>query len=137
MLKIYGQDIEILRRLAETSRQRLSTIPGLVDLQVEKQLLIPQVRVQIDHARAALHGLTPAAITQALDTLSNGRKVSQIVDGNRRFDVVIRLSEQDRSTTGLYNLLIPTASGFVPLSALAEVIETDGPNQIQREGTQR
>ena len=137
VLKIYGQDIEMLRRLAETSRQRLSTIPGLVDLQVEKQVLIPQVRVQIDHARAALHGLTPAAITQALDTLSNGRKVSQIVDGNRRFDVVIRLSEQDRSTTGLYNLLIPTASGFVPLSALAEVIETDGPNQIQREGTQR
>jgi HME family heavy-metal exporter len=81
--------------------------------------------------------LTPAAITQALDTLSNGRKVSQIVDGNRRFDVVIRLSEQDRSTTGLYNLLIPTSSGFVPLSALAEIIETDGPNQIQREGTQR
>jgi heavy-metal exporter, HME family len=137
VLKIYGQDIEILRRLAETSRQRLSTIPGLVDLQVEKQVLIPQVRVQIDHARAALHGLTPAAITQALDTLSNGRKVSQIVDGNRRFDVVIRLSEQDRSTTGLYNLLIPTSSGFVPLSALAEIIETDGPNQIQREGTQR
>ena len=137
VLKIYGQDIEMLRRLAETSRQRLSTIPGLVDLQVEKQVLIPQVRVQIDHARAALHGLTPAAITQALDTLSNGRKVSQIVDGNRRFDVVMRLSEQDRSTTGLHNLLIPTASGFVPLSALAEIIETDGPNQIQREGTQR
>ncbi|MCK1732954.1 efflux RND transporter permease subunit [Bradyrhizobium sp. 138] len=137
VLKIYGQDIEILRRLAETSRQRLSTIPGLVDLQVEKQVLIPQVRVQVDYARAALHGLTPAAITQALDTLSNGRKVSQIVDGNRRFDVVMRLSEQDRSTTGLQNLLIPTGLEFVPLSALAEIIETDGPNQIQREGTQR
>lgn len=137
VLKIYGQDIETLRRLAETSRQRLSTIPGLVDLQVEKQVLIPQVLVQVDHARAALHGLTPAAITQALDTLSNGRKVSQIVDGNRRFDVVMRLSEQDRSTTGLQNLLIPAGIEFVPLGALAEVVETDGPNQIQREGTQR
>jgi HME family heavy-metal exporter len=137
VLKIYGQDIETLRRLAETSRQRLSAIPGLVDLQVEKQVLIPQVRVQVDHARAALHGLTPAAITQALDTLSNGRKVSQIVDGNRRFDVVMRLSEQDRSTTGLQNLLIPAGIEFVPLGALAEVVETDGPNQIQREGTQR
>lgn len=137
VLKIYGQDIEMLRQLAETSRQRLSTIPGLVDLQVEKQVLIPQVRVQVDHARAALYGLTPAAVTQALDTLSNGRKVSQIVDGNRRFDVVIRLSDQNRSTTGLHNLLIPTSSGFVPLNALAEIVETDGPNQIQREGTQR
>lgn len=59
------------------------------------------------------------------------------MDGNRRFDVVIRLSDQNRSTTGLGDLLIPTSSGFVPLSALAEIIETDGPNQIQREGTQR
>ena len=137
VLKIFGQDLDTLRRLADTARQRLSAIPGLVDLQVEKQVLIPQVRVQVDHARAALHGLTPAAITQTLDTLSNGRKVSQIVDGNRRFDVVIRLAEQDRSTTGLNNLLIPTGPEFVPLSTLAEVIETDGPNQIQREGTLR
>lgn len=137
VLKIYGQDLDTLRQLAETTRQRLSTISGMVDLQVEKQVLIPQVRIQVDHERAALHGLTPAAITQALDTLSNGRKVSQIVDGNRRFDVVMRLSDQDRSTSGLRDLLIPTSSGFIPLKELAEVVETDGPNQIQREGTQR
>jgi heavy-metal exporter, HME family len=137
VVKISGPDIEKLRSLAETARQRFAAIPGIVDLQVEKQVLIPQVRVQVDHAKAALYGLTPAAITQALDGLANGRRVSQIVDGNRRFDVVVRLSDQDRSTTGLRDLLIPTTSGFVPLSSLADVIETDGPNQIQREGTQR
>jgi HME family heavy-metal exporter len=137
VLKIFGPDIDGLRQLADTARQRLVAVPGLVDLQVEKQVLIPQVRVQIDHARAALYGLTPAAITNALDAMSNGRRVSQIVDGNRRFDVVMRLSDQDRSTTGLRDLLIPAANGFVPLSALAEVVETDGPNQIQRENTQR
>lgn len=137
VLKIFGPDIDGLRQLADTARQRLMAVPGLVDLQVEKQVLIPQVRVQIDHARAALYGLTPAAITSALDAMSNGRRVSQIVDGNRRFDVVMRLSDQDRSTTGLRDLLIPAANGFVPLSALAEVVETDGPNQIQRENTQR
>jgi HME family heavy-metal exporter len=137
VLKIFGQDLETLRRLAETSRQRLSGVPGVVDLQIEKQVLIPQLRVQVDHARVAQYGLTPAAVTQALEGLSNGRRVSQIVDGNRRFDVVIRLSDQDRSTTGLRDLLIPTSSGYVPLSALAEVIETDGPNQIQREGSLR
>ena len=96
VLKIYGQDLDTLRQLAETTRQRLSPISGLVDLQVEKQVLIPQVRIQVDHERAALHGLTPAAITQALDTLSNGRKVSQIVDGNRRFDVVMRLVRSEQ-----------------------------------------
>jgi HME family heavy-metal exporter len=76
-------------------------------------------------------------VTQALEAVSNGRRVSQIVDGNRRFDVVMRLSEQDRSTTGLRDLLIPTPTGHVPLGLFAEVSETDGPNQVQREGTQR
>ena len=137
VLKIFGPDIEVLRRLAESTRARLASVPGLVDLQVEKQVLIPQVRVQVDHARAALYGVTPAAVTQALEAQSNGRRVSQIVDGVRRFDVVMRLSDQDRSTTGLRDLLVPTPTGFVPLSSLADVVETDGPNQIQREGTLR
>ena len=126
-----------MRRLAETARQQLAAVPGLVDLQVEKQVLIPQLRIQVDYERAALYGLTPAAVTQALDALSNGRRVSQIVDGNRRFDVMMRLSDQDRSTTGLRDLLIATPGGHVPLGMFAEIAETDGPNQIQREGAQR
>ena len=137
VLKIFGEDLEALRRLAETARQRLAAVPGLVDLQVEKQVLIPQLRIQVDYGRASLYGLTPAAVTQALDALSNGRRVSQIVDGNRRFDVVMRLSDQDRSTTGLRDLLIASPVGYIPLGLFAEVTETDGPNQIQREGTER
>ena len=97
----------------------------------------PQLRIQVDYERASLYGLTPAAVTQALDALSNGRRVSQIVDGNRRFDVMMRLPDQDRSTSGLRDLLIATPTGYVPLGMFAEVTETDGPNQIQREGTQR
>jgi HME family heavy-metal exporter len=137
VLKIFGDDLEALRRLAEATRQQLASVGGLVDLQVEKQVLIPQLRIQVDYERAALYGLTPAAVTQALDALSNGRRVSQIVDGNRRFDVMMRLSDQDRSTTGLRDLLIATPTGYVPLGMFAEVAETDGPNQIQREGAQR
>jgi heavy-metal exporter, HME family len=137
VLKIFGDDLDALRRLAETARLQLAAVPGVVDLQVEKQVLIPQLRIEVDYGRAALYGLTPAAITQALDTLANGRRVSQIVDGNRRFDVVMRLSDQDRSTTGLRDLLIATPTGPVPLGLFADVVETDGANQIQREGTQR
>jgi HME family heavy-metal exporter len=137
VLKIFGEDLETLRRLAETARQQLATVPGLVDLQIEKQVMIPQLRIQVDYERAALYGLTPAAVTQALETLANGRMVSQIVDGNRRFDVVMRLSDQDRSTTGLRDLLIATPAGHVPLGLFAEVTETDGPNQVQREGARR
>lgn len=137
VLKIFGDDLETLRRLAEMARQQLATISGVVDLQVEKQLLLPQLRVQVDYERAALYGLTPAIVTQALEALSNGRRVSQIVEGNRRFDVVVRLSDQDRSTTGLRDLLIATPTGYAPLGSFAEVVEADGPNQIQREGAQR
>ncbi|MPZ40735.1 MAG: CusA/CzcA family heavy metal efflux RND transporter, partial [Rhizobiales bacterium] len=136
-LKIYGEDIDTLRRLAETTRERLAGIAGLVDLQVEKQVLIPQVRIHLDYERAALYGMTPAAVGQALEALSNGRRVSQIVEGNRRFDVVMRLADQDRSTTGLGDLLIATPSGHVPLRLLAEIEEGDGPNQILRENAQR
>ena len=100
-------------------------------------MLIPQVRIHVDYERAALYGVTPAAVSQALEAMSNGRRVSQIVEGNRRFDVVMRLADQDRSTTGLGDLLIATPSGHVPLRLLAEVEEGDGPNQIQRENGQR
>jgi HME family heavy-metal exporter len=136
-LKVYGEDVDTLRTLADGLRERLSSIDGLVDLQVEKQVRIPQLRIDVDHQRAALYGLTPATVTQALETMSNGRTVSQIVEGNRRFDVVMRLSDQDRSTTGLGDLLIATPKGHVPLRMVADVQETDGPNQILRENGQR
>jgi HME family heavy-metal exporter len=136
-LKIYGEDIDTLRTLAEGLRERLSGVEGLVDLQVEKQVRIPQLRIDVDYEKAALYGLTPATVTQGLETMSNGRTVSQIVEGNRRFDVVMRLSDQDRSTTGLGDLLIATPTGHVPLRMIATVEETDGPNQVLRENGQR
>jgi heavy-metal exporter, HME family len=137
VLKIFGEDLDTLRSLAEAKRTRLESIPGLVDLQVEKQVLIPQLKVTPDHERISLYGITSAALTEALEALSNGRVVSQIVEGNRRFDVVMRLSDENRSTTGLQDLLIPTPQGFVPLRLLAKIEEGDGPNEVQRENGQR
>jgi HME family heavy-metal exporter len=136
-VKLFGEDLDTLRITAETLRQRLSAIPGLVDLQVEKQVRIPQLEIRVDHARAALFGVPPAAVTEQLERLSNGRIVSRLVDGNRRFDVVVRLPEGMRTTAGLAGLLIETPQGWVPVRALAEVAETDGPNQILREGGRR
>src|SRR5207237_5461205 len=66
-----------------------------------------------------------------------GRKVSQIIEGSRRFDVVVRIADQDRSTAGLRDLLVAAPRGHVPLRLLAEIEETDGPNQIQRENGRR
>ncbi|MFG1282638.1 efflux RND transporter permease subunit [Xanthobacter autotrophicus] len=136
-LKLFGGDLDTLRTTAEDLRQRLAGIPGLADLQVERQARMPEVTVRVDYGRAALYGLQPAQVTDALERLSNGRVVSRLVDGTRRFDVVVRLPDAARTTEGLSGLLIETPAGWVPLSQVAEVKETDGPNQILREGGRR
>lgn len=136
-LKFFGEDLDVLLSLAERARERLKAVPGLVDLQIEKQVRVPQLEISIDYARAALFGVTPAALTRQLERLSNGEVVSRLIDGNRRFDLVLRLADRDRTTQGLGDLLMETPAGQVPLKLLADVRETDGPNQILRENGKR
>lgn len=136
-LKIYGEDLDAIRGFAEEFRGKLDEIPGIVDLQVEKQVRIPHLEVIVDYRRAALYGVQPASVTEQLERLSNGTIVSRIVDGNKRFDVVLRLEDEARSTKGLADLLIETPVGWIPISQIAEVRETDGPNQILRENGKR
>ncbi|WP_020085583.1 efflux RND transporter permease subunit [Hyphomicrobium zavarzinii] len=136
-LKIYGDDYDTLRSLAAGLETRLRSIPGIVDLQTEKQVRIPELQVRIDYEKAKRYGLNPSTITQSLETLSNGRVVSEIIDRQRRFDVVLRLSDEDRKTRALGDMLIESPAGRIPLSSVAEVIETDGPNQILRENGRR
>ena len=137
-IKLFGEDLDTLRGLAEDLRARLSGIPGLVDLLVERQVRVPQLQVRLDYDRAALYGVTPATLTDALEKLSNGKVASQVVDGQKRFDVVLRLSDAGRTTEALANMLVETPRGRVPLQTFAEVVDDDGPNQILREnGTRR
>ena len=136
-LKIYGEDLDTLRRIAAEFRDKMAAVPGVVDLQIEKQVRIPQLDITVDYERAALFGLQPAAITEALERLSNGRVVSRLVDGNKRFDVVMRLPDSLRTTQALGDMLIETPLGWVPVRQLADVQETDGPNQILRENGKR
>jgi len=136
-VKIYGDDYDTLRGLAANLERRLATMPGIVDLQTEKQVRIPQLQVRVDYAKAALYGLNPSQVTEALATLSNGQVVSQIVDQSKRFDVVMRLADADRSTRALGDMLIESPAGRIPLGTIADVFETDGPNQILRENGRR
>jgi HME family heavy-metal exporter len=106
-------------------------------VQVEKQVLIPQLEIRVDYARAALYGVQPATIVDQLSRLSNGRVVARVVDGYRRFDVVVRLPENIRTTQGLSDLLIETPTGWIPARQVADIKETAGPNQILRENGRR
>jgi len=136
-LKIYGEDLDTLRALAERMRERLASVPGLTDLQVERQVRVPQLQVMVNHDRAALYGVSAAHVAEVLRGLSGGQVVSEVVDRGRRFDVVLRLADADRTGAGLAALTIETPAGRVPLSLLAELRDTDGPNQIQRENGRR
>ena len=136
-VKIYGDDIDTLRGLAEDLRGRVAGIPGLVDLSVERQVLIPQVKLRIDYRKAAQHGLAAGEVLQALQSLSEGTRVTQVIDGARRYDLVLRLADADRSPQDLGRIMLSTPAGPIPLSSVATVEEGDGPNQIGRENGRR
>jgi heavy-metal exporter, HME family len=136
-LKLFGDDLDTLRNSAEELRLRLSKIEGIQDLQVEKQVRIPQLEIRVDYTRAALYGVQPGAVTDQLSRLSSGRVISRVVDGYKRYDVVIRLPDRLRTTEKLGDLLIKTPSGWIPARQIADVKETDGPNQILRENGRR
>lgn len=136
-VKLYGEDMVSLRAMAGGLQQKLSAIPGLVDLQIEKQVLIPQLRIDVDPDRARAHGITPSAVLAAVQNLSSGETVTEIIEGDRRYDLVLRLKDEARDPATLGRVLIDTPLGPVPLSHLAVVGEGDGPNEVMRENGQR
>ena len=136
-VKIYGDDTDTLRGLAEQMRGQLAAVPGLVDLTVEKQVLIPQITVRLDHRKAAQMGLSPGEAIRVLQALTDGAHGADIVDGPRRYEMVLRLPDNQRSPQDLARTLIDTPAGRVSVSSIATVEETDGPNQIGRENGRR
>jgi len=136
-IKVYGDDLDTLRSQAESLRLKLASISGVVDLEVEKQVLTPQIKVQVNYDKALGLGITPAKLLQELQTLIDGERITEVVEGNRRFNLVLRLPESSRGVEGLRNMMIDTPGGRVPLSQLATVDESDGPNQISRDDGRR
>jgi heavy-metal exporter, HME family len=136
-IKIFGEDLDTLRGQADLLRGKLASIPGVADLEIEKQVLAPQIKVRIDYAAAARYGVPAPQVLSTLQALVDGEKVTQIVEGNRRFALVVRLPESARSIDGLGNILIETPTGRVPLSKLATIEDADGPNQVSRDDGKR
>jgi heavy-metal exporter, HME family len=136
-IKIFGDDLDTLRGEADALQVRLRKIAGLTDLEIEKQVLAPEIKVQIDYAKAAQYGVPTPHILAALETLVEGKRISQIVDGSKRFSLVMRLPESARSIEGLKSILIETPKGRIPLSSLASIEDSDGPNQISRDDGKR
>jgi HME family heavy-metal exporter len=137
VIKIFGDDLDTLRTIAGQVEGRLARVAGVADVAIEAQMPVPQLLVQVDPRRTLLYGLKPGELSRTLEHMTNGIVVAQAVDGIRRFDVVIRLPEWQRSMAELGTLMIETPAGDVPLSQIATVTETNGPNEVLRENGQR
>lgn len=138
-VKLFGRDIEELRDRAQDIAEMMAEIPGVADLQIEPQVDIPQVRVTIRRREAARYGLAPADVAEALETALQGRTVSQVLEEQKTFDLVVWFDEEARNDLdAIRSTLISTPDGSrVALGTVADVIETKGPNTINREKVKR
>ena len=138
-VKIFGPDLYQLRSLAEGVRAQMEGVPGVVDLAVEQQMDVPQVRIKPRRTAMAAYGVSVEDLAEAVDVAFTGEVASQVMEGQQSYDMIVRFDEKHRGTIErLKNALFDTPTGpKVPLSQLAEVVYERGPNAISRENVQR
>ncbi len=138
-IKLYGDDLAVLRRTATAMKNDIADVPGVTDLQVEQQVEIPQLQIQVRRDELARNGLAVDDVNEFIETAMNGRKVSEVLRGQRNFDLVVRLDEEFREDVEYLKRLrinLPNGGGL-PLSAVADVVQASGPNTINRENVRR
>ena len=138
-IKLYGDDLGILRRNAGLIEAAMRTVDGVKNPQVEQQTEIPQVQIQVDGQRLRQYGLTRSDVTEFIETAMNGQVVSEVLEGQRKFDLVVRLDEQyreDMTTLGRLTINLPNG-GTTKLENVATIRESSGPNQVKREKVRR
>ncbi|MGC1275900.1 MAG: efflux RND transporter permease subunit, partial [Planctomycetaceae bacterium] len=138
-IKLYGDDLDVLRAKAEEIKASIAGVPGIADLIVEPQVIIPQLRIEVDRDKLATYGLTPDDVNEYVETAMNGEVVSQVLLGQRTFDLLVRLDEPYREDLQeLERLAISLPDGgVVPLSEVANIYRSGGPNTISREQVRR
>lgn len=138
-IKVYGDDLSILRTKVQEMKKAIQSVPGVTDLMVEPQVLIPQLRIELDRDQLAFHGLRPQEVNQFVETALHGRVASEVLLGQRTFDLLLRLDapyRQDLNTLRRLPLDLPEG-GTIPLGSVAKIYEAAGPNTINREQVQR
>jgi len=138
-IKIFGDDLNTLRTLAEQTKAAMEGIPGVADLQVEQQVLVPQLHIAVNRDAAARVGFTPAALTDAMETATKGTVVGQVLEGLKSFDITLTLDDRHRTDpTALEEVRLVSPTGaIVLLRDVAEVVEKLGPNEVARENLRR
>ncbi len=138
-VKLFGPDLYELRRVGAELRDAMATVPGIVDLQLEQQADVPQLRITPDRVAMAQAGVTPGYLADVIDAAFGGEPVGQVIDAGRRWEIVVRVPEVERTgvaAIGALALVTPTGMRL-PLNQLAKVELLRGPNTIAREQVQR
>ena len=144
-VKVFGDDMEVMNETAAKIAEALEGIAGAADVKVEQTTGLPMLSVQIDREKAARFGLNVSQIQDAVSTAVGGREAGALFEGDRRFDIQVRLADEWRNDVDkiqqlpirLANADGQDGAGFVRLADVASVVSAPGPNQISRESGKR
>jgi len=139
-IKIFGQDLATLREKSIELKEAIEDTKGLVDLRIEQQGLIPQIKIYVLREQAAKFGLSAGEVTKMLEAAFNGEIVAQVLEETRLYDVFFQFDQNSRSTLEQMKntvLKVMPDGKKVLLKEVADIYETSGPNEINRENGQR
>ncbi|MBN8836204.1 MAG: efflux RND transporter permease subunit [Sphingobacteriia bacterium] len=138
-IKIFGNDLGELRSNANRLKDIISAVPGAVDVQVEKQVLVPQLSIKIDRNAVQRYGLQVGKVAEDIEIFYNGKVSTQILDGQKTFDIMLRTSDSVRNDiTAIGNTQIATSDGsLIPLNQIAKIELESGVNSVYHENTLR
>lgn len=138
-IKIFGDDLNRLFSIGNRIKDAIVDVPGVADLNVEMQVERPELKIVPKPELLARYGISEPAFNEAVEVLMAGETVGQVYEGNRSFNLVVRADKDYRSTADdISRMLIDTPEGAkIPLSNVADVISTTGPNTINRENVKR
>jgi HME family heavy-metal exporter len=138
-IKLFGEDLGVLRRAANQMEAAIRDVPGVRGLMVEQQVEIPQIQIELDRDKLAQNSLQVRDVNEFIETAMNGRVVSEVIVGQKQFDLLVRLDDAFRlNPQKVERLRIERPiGGTIPLSAIANIRHTTGPNTINRENTRR
>ncbi len=138
-IKVFGEDLAELRGLAGAIKEVAETIPGAVDVQVERQVLVPQLTIRLNRAALQRYGMQTGEVARDLEVLFGGKVISQILDGQKTFDLVLRAVAEDRENLeNIRKTQIHTPDGtLIPLESIAHIEYEKGINSVSHENGQR
>lgn len=137
-IKLFGPELGDLFAQANRIKEAIDGTPGLVDLTVEQQVDIPQVRIDARRGMLARYGISTGDFADFVDVAVAGEKVGEVYEGQRRFDLVLRYRPEERNSIDALRMIpIDAPGGSVPLAAVADLRSASGPSTINRENVQR